>query len=100
MCTDLNKQFAVAAVALQLPALPLHFGIHAGEVVRQRDGDVFGGTVNLAARLQSLAGAGELVVSEVVAGPLRQVGFTLESLGEKKLKNVPTPVSCYRVLGT
>lgn len=97
MCTDLNKQFAVAAGALQLPALPLHFGIHAGEVVRQRDGDVFGGTVNLAARLQGLAGAGELVVSEIVAGPLQAAGYTLESLGEKKLKNVPVPVACFRV---
>ncbi len=97
MCTDLNKQFAVAAGALQLPALPLHFGIHAGEVVRQRDGDVFGGTVNLAARLQGLAKAGELVVSAVVAGPLREAGFNLESLGDQKLKNVPAPVACFRV---
>ena len=87
----------MAATALNLPALPLHFGIHAGEVVRQRDGDVFGGTVNLAARLQGLAGAGELVVSDAVAGPLQAAGFSLESLGEKKLKNVPEPVACFRV---
>ena len=97
MCSDLNREFAVAAVALQLPVLPLHFGIHAGEVVRQRDGDVFGGTVNLAARLQGLAKAGELVVSGTVAGSLREAGFNLESLGEQKLKNVPAPVACFRV---
>ncbi len=97
MCADLNQHFAVAARALQLPALPLHFGIHVGEVVRQRDGDVFGGTVNLAARLQGLAKAGELVVSGAVAAPLRAAGFNLESIGDQKLKNVPEPVACFKV---
>ena len=97
LCADLNEKFAQAAGALKLPALPLHFGMHAGEVVRDREGDIFGGTVNLAARLQGQAGAGELVVSEAVASPLRLAGFTLEPLGEKKLKNVPAPVVCFRV---
>lgn len=97
LCSDLNEKFATAAGALKLPALPLHFGMHAGEVVRDRNGDIFGGTVNLAARLQGQAGAGELVVSDAVAGPLREAGFDLESLGEKKLKNVPGTVLCHRV---
>lgn len=96
-CTELREKFAVAAGALNLPVLPLHFGLHSGEVVRDKDGDIFGGTVNLAARLQGVAHASEIVVSDTVASALNQGNFTLQPLGAKTLKNVPAPVSCFLV---
>ena len=50
-----------AAPAFGLP--PTHVGIHTGPVIFQ-DGDVYGGTVNLASRIASHAGAGQVLVSE------------------------------------
>ncbi len=97
-CIELREKFAVAATALSLPTLPLHFGLHAGEVVRDKDGDIFGGTVNLAARLQGVAQASEIVVSDSVAAALAQGNFTLRSLGAKSLKNVPALVGCFLVV--
>ena len=50
-----------------LPACPpAHVGIHTGPVIAQ-DGDVYGRTVNLAARIASYAQAGQVVVSEDTA---------------------------------
>ncbi len=96
-CVELREKFAVAASALKLPVLPLHFGVHLGEVVRDQEGDIFGGTVNLAARLQGVAGADEIVASEAVTSALTPGSFTVESIGTKSLKNVPVPVPCFRV---
>jgi class 3 adenylate cyclase len=45
---------------------PTHIGIHAGPVVFQ-DGDIYGSTVNIAARLSARAGPGEVLVSRPVA---------------------------------
>jgi class 3 adenylate cyclase len=97
-CSELREKFAAAAGALGLPALPLHFGLHTGEVVRDQDGDIFGGTVNLAARLQGVAHASQIVVSDAVASAISSGHFELESLGAKTLKNVPVPVNCFLVV--
>jgi class 3 adenylate cyclase len=45
--------------------LALHAGVHAGDVLRERD-NVYGGAVNVAARIADAAGAGEVLVSDVV----------------------------------
>ena len=52
------------APVVDLP--PVHVGIHTGPVISQ-DGDVYGGTVNLASRIASYAQAGQVVVSEETA---------------------------------
>ena len=55
----------------------VRIGIHAGEVVR-REGDLLGITVNKAARVASVAGAGQVLVSSLVAelvGPIEGVEF-------------------------
>jgi adenylate cyclase len=76
------------------PALPpVRVGIHSGSAVA-RDGDWFGRGVNVAARLCSVAGGGEVLVSEVTledAGELPRV-----EVGERRLhwlKNVTEPVA-------
>ena len=58
------------------PELPIRvgIGIHAGEPVAQ-EGEFVGSAVNVAARLASQAGPGELLVSEVVRGLLRTSGL-------------------------
>jgi adenylate cyclase len=67
---------------------PAHVGIHAGPVVVQ-DGDYFGRTVNLAARIAEYARPGEVLVSQAVvdAAPGGPVRFT--EIGPVELKGVP-----------
>jgi hypothetical protein len=68
-------------------------GRSAGPVIFQ-DGDVYGQTVNLASRLASVAQAGEVVVSEDVAG--RSTGMRFEEVGPVALKGVTTPMRLFR----
>jgi class 3 adenylate cyclase len=46
--------------------LPLHLGLHAGDVIREDD-NVYGGAVNIAARISGLSAPGEVLVSRTVA---------------------------------
>ncbi len=65
---------------LRAHGLHPHAGIDHGPVV-ERDGDIFGTTVNLASRLASLATAGQIVVSEAVAAGLGGPGSQTTSAG-------------------
>jgi adenylate cyclase len=77
---------------------PLRVGVHTGPAV-YRDGDWFGGAVNVAARLCSAAGGGEVLVSEAAheaAGSPRHIDF-----GDRRLhwlKNIPEPVAAGSVV--
>jgi class 3 adenylate cyclase len=78
--------------------LPLHVGLHAGDVIRESD-NVFGGAVNIAARISSLAAPGEVLVSDIVRGLARtSAGVTFEDRGEHALKGVAEPQRVYAVL--
>lgn len=70
----------------------IRIGIHTGEAV-DRDGDWFGSTVNVAARVASLAGGGEVLLSEQTqrtAGELDGIEF--EERGRRELKNIREPI--------
>ena len=77
---------------------PGHAGISAGPVVA-RDGDYFGHTVNVAARLSGAAEAGIALATSDVVGAVGQddpeARFT--PVGELELKNVAQPVAAFRV---
>jgi adenylate cyclase len=78
----------------QLPAAglpPAHVGVAAGPVVVQ-GGDYFGRTVNLAARIASRAGPGQVLVSQSVAESAPPAGVALVELGELRLKGFARPV--------
>jgi class 3 adenylate cyclase len=78
--------------------LPLHLGLHAGDVIRE-EGNVFGGAVNVAARISGLSAPGEVLVSDIVRGLARtsaEVGF--EDRGEQSLKGVGEPVRVWAVI--
>jgi adenylate cyclase len=70
-------------------------GLHLGDVI-VTDGDVFGDTVNVAARLQALADPGAVVLSASVYEQVRDK-FTLpfRSLGWRTLKNIDRPIHAY-----
>ena len=94
----MHSGFAAAAGVLGLPALPVHSGAHFGEVTQTHDGDIYGQTVNIAARLQSIAKSGQQVVSAEFARAAALEGSGVRSLGPQRLKNVPEPVDCLEVV--
>jgi len=77
--------------------LGLHIGLHAGDVIRE-EGNVFGGAVNIAARICGLSAPGEILVSDVVRGMARSsAGVVFEDRGEREMKGVGEPVRVYAV---
>ncbi len=74
----------------------VRIGMHTGPATA-RDGDWFGATVNVAARVSGIAGGGEVLVSgstRQAAGELERVEFRRHGL--RRLKNVGEPVDVYR----
>ena len=77
--------------------LPLHLGTHAGDVVREGH-NVHGGAVQLAARVQSAAAPGEILVSDIVRGLARtSSSVQFEDRGERELKGIAEPQRLYSV---
>ncbi|HZH27652.1 MAG TPA: tetratricopeptide repeat protein [Azospirillaceae bacterium] len=75
----------------------LRIGLNIGEVF-ERDGDLFGDAVNVAARLQGIAEAGGVYLSSLAAGQLAgRCKLDLEPVGRVELKNVDEPVEVLRV---
>lgn len=95
----LHREFAMSAPLLGLEPLPMHSGAHFGEVTQTHDGDLYGQTINIAARLLSLASPGQQVVSAEFASGAQIEVPRLRSLGAKRLKNVPEPVECHELVG-
>jgi adenylate cyclase len=73
---------------------PAHVGIHAGPVVFQ-DGDYFGRTVNLAARIAEYARPGEVLVSQAVVDAADGGPVTFTEIGPVELKGVSGPLRLY-----
>jgi class 3 adenylate cyclase len=77
--------------------LPLHLGLHAGDVIREGD-NVFGGAVNIAARIAGESAAGEVLVSGTVRELARtSAGVVFHDAGERTLKGVGDAVRVWRV---
>lgn len=72
-------------------------GIHCGDAV-YRDGDYFGGQVNLAHRVVTRAQAGEVLVTDRVVATIDQRDhLELEPIGEVRLKGFPLPTPLFLV---
>jgi adenylate cyclase len=72
---------------------PVRVGVHTGSAVH-REGDWYGAEVNVASRLCSAAGGGEVLVSETASEGAGSLGRV--KLGQRQLhwlKNVPEPVA-------
>jgi len=77
--------------------LPLHLGLHAGDVIRE-DNNVYGGAVNIASRIAGLSAAGEVLVSDTVRSLARtSAGVAFEDRGEQALKGVGEAVRVWAV---
>ncbi len=77
--------------------LPLHLGLHAGDVIREEN-NVYGGAVNIASRISGLSAPGEVLVSDTVRSLARtSAGVSFEDRGEQSLKGVGEPVRVWAV---
>jgi len=78
--------------------IEIKIGVHIGDVVH-RNGDVYGDGVNIASRIEPLAGPGGICVSMDVE---RQIRNTLEARFEKlaptDLKNISIPMDLFRII--
>ncbi|HMJ07152.1 MAG TPA: adenylate/guanylate cyclase domain-containing protein [Chthoniobacterales bacterium] len=77
--------------------LVFRIGVHLGDVIAQDD-DVFGDGVNVAVRLEGIAGAGGIAVSESVREHVgNRLELIFEDRGEQQLKNMEQPIRVYDV---
>jgi adenylate cyclase len=90
-----SLDLAEAMAAAELP--PAHGGVHAGPVI-ERDGDVYGTTVNTASRVAGHASAGVILVTGAVVGECgADDGLAFEPHGSAQLKGLAEPVLLYEV---
>lgn len=103
-----RAETAGAAIALGLAIVdavdarewfpPVRVGMSTGEAIG-RDGDWFGSTVNLAARIAGVAGGGEVLLGEATRKSADGMeGVKLQRHGEVRLRNMPQSTMLYRVV--
>ena len=75
------------------PALKVRMGLHRGRVT-PRDGDYFGSAPNTAARIESLARGGQVLMSAAVVD---EIDVETLDLGHHRLRDVPQPVGIHQL---
>src|SRR5262249_54268527 len=95
-----DVQRAMNERTAQLPAerrIQFRIGINVGDIIIDGD-DIYGDGVNVAARLESLADPGGIMVSRVVHDQVQdKLGFEFDDMGEQAVKNIARPVGVHRV---
>ncbi|MET4065258.1 class 3 adenylate cyclase [Bradyrhizobium sp. S3.2.6] len=77
--------------------MSFRIGITIGDVV-ERDGDLLGDGVNIAARLEGLAEVGGICVSRAVHEQVaNKLSVQFADIGAQEVKNIPTPVHAYMI---
>jgi adenylate cyclase len=98
-----NPTIAIKALGRLLPAcrsdarLPLtRTALHHGPVIR-RSNDLFGSTVNIAARIAALAGPGQLLATQSVADAASAAGILVKDLGTVALRSLPDAIPMFEI---
>lgn len=94
----IQDQLAGMQAARDAPGkLRFRIGLNLGEVLEKADGSVYGDGVNIAARLESLADPGAVMVSASVYGALTDgLARPFASAGEHRVKHVGRPLIAYQ----
>ncbi|RUW63806.1 adenylate/guanylate cyclase domain-containing protein [Mesorhizobium sp. M7A.F.Ca.US.008.03.1.1] len=78
--------------------IEFRIGIHLGDVVQERDGDLMGDGVNIAARLEGICEPGNICLSEQAYWQVRsRLDLAINDRGAVQLKNIADPVRVYSV---
>jgi adenylate cyclase len=95
-----KAQAAMADANDRLPSdrhLNFRIAVHVGDVMIKA-GDLFGDGVNIAARLQAIAGPGKVCISGTAYDQVRKIlPLAYGDLGAQSLKNIDEPVRAYAV---
>lgn len=79
------------------PRIPVRIGIHSGDIIFTDD-DIIGDGVNVASRIESLAAAQSVLISEKVYDEVKnQSSIQTSSLGTFELKNVGKPMEIFAI---
>ena len=77
--------------------IELRIGINLGDVIVESD-DLYGDGINIAARVEALADAGGVFVTNTVHDHVRdRLPFAFKDLGERQVKNIARPVRVFRI---
>ena len=77
--------------------MEFRIGLNVGDVITD-EGRLYGDGVNIAARLEGLADAGGICISESVHMQVRnKLPLAYDYIGEREVKNIATPVPVYKV---
>src|SRR5262249_55001836 len=100
VCWALEIQGELARREAEVDAdhrIRFRIGIHAGDVI-VGDRDIYGNSVNIAARLEGLAEPGDVYITRGVRDQLEGYpGLSFEDKGERRVKNIKTPIRVYCV---
>ena len=97
---ELQEQMAAENEnSLDAQAIILRVGVNLGDVIVEGS-DLYGDGVNIAARLEAIAGPGDVLVSGTAYDNVHnKVRAGFEDLGVQSLKNMSDPVRTYRITG-
>ncbi|MDQ2733469.1 MAG: adenylate/guanylate cyclase domain-containing protein, partial [Pseudomonadota bacterium] len=94
-------QQAIAAANINVEEtrrMQYRIGVTLGDVLADATG-IYGDDVNIAARLESIATAGGICVSQAVHEQIgNRLALDFEDLGEQRVKNIAAPVRAFRVV--
>ncbi|MCG8307017.1 MAG: helix-turn-helix domain-containing protein [Cytophagales bacterium] len=81
----------------EAPKIPVRIGVHTGDILFSKDG-IAGDGVNIASRIESLAAARSIFISEKVYDEVKnQPGIQTASMGIFELKNVEKPMEVFAI---
>ncbi len=101
MSASVEIQEIMEARNLEIPEsrrMQFRLGINVGDVVVDNTGDLFGDGVNIAARVETVADAGGVAVTDAVyQAVIGKVDVDFTDDGEHELKNIDRPVKLWKV---
>ena len=84
-------------LAFRMIEIPVRIGIHTGDIIHSEE-DIIGDGVNIASRIESLAMAGSVFISEKVYDEIKnQPDIQVQSMGTFELKNVRKPMEVFTI---
>ena len=79
--------------------IPVRMGIHSGSVIFE-NGKIFGDSVNISSRIESMGVEGSILVSKTVRDDIKnQHDLRFHSLGHFEFKNVDEPIEVFALAG-
>jgi class 3 adenylate cyclase/TolB-like protein/tetratricopeptide (TPR) repeat protein len=94
---DIQRGLAARQADEKKDRIQLRIGINFGDVLVDHR-DIYGNSVNIAARLEALASPGTVCVSQSMYDQIRTLPqFFFADRGERRVKNIPHPVHVYEV---